>query len=131
MLESKSTKQRDHDEDVKKIAHIEAECDLQVERVKELESKLGYLEGELTSTKQEKVDLEKKLKKVEDEKTRLKSALNENNIELKELEKTLTGEVYIISCTVRWQGTWKLVHGCGESCRPEPKARWRHDSPQP
>ena len=22
-----------------------------------------------------------------------------------------------ISCTVRWQGTWKLVHGCGESCR--------------
>ena len=38
---------------------------------------------------------------------------------------------YIISCTVRWQGTWKLVHGCGESCRPEPKASWRHDSPQP
>ena len=30
---------------------------------------------------------------------------------------------YSISCTVRWQGTWKLVHGCGESCRPEPKAR--------
>ena len=29
-----------------------------------------------------------------------------------------------ISCTVRWQGTWKLVHGCGESCRPEPKARF-------
>ena len=27
-----------------------------------------------------------------------------------------------IRCTVRWQGTWKLVHGCGESCRPEPKA---------
>ena len=36
-----------------------------------------------------------------------------------------------ISCRVRWQGTWKLVHGCGESCRPEPKARWRHDSPKP
>ena len=31
--------------------------------------------------------------------------------------------LYIISCTVRGQGTWKLVHGCGESCRPEPKAR--------
>ena len=29
--------------------------------------------------------------------------------------------LYIISCTVRGQGTWKLVHGCGESCRPEPK----------
>ena len=37
----------------------------------------------------------------------------------------------IISCTVRWQGTWKLVHGCGESCRPEPKTRWRHDLTQP
>ena len=24
--------------------------------------------------------------------------------------------MYSISCTVRWQGTWKLVHGCGKSC---------------
>ena len=34
-----------------------------------------------------------------------------------------------ISCTVRWQGTWKLVHGCGESCCPEPTAVANHVAP--
>ena len=28
---------------------------------------------------------------------------------------------YCISCMIRWQGAWKLVQGCGESCCPEPK----------
>ena len=33
--------------------------------------------------------------------------------------------------TVRWQGTWKLVHGCGESCRNLTFGSGRHDLPQP
>ena len=29
----------------------------------------------------------------------------------------VTNHVAPSRSTVRWQGTWKLVHGCGESCR--------------
>ena len=90
LMETKDTKQRELLTETRTAARTEAERDLLRDQVTAAEERVTQMEAKATQA-------ETKVKQMQHEKDKLVSIIAENNQELKEMERLLTGE--FMHCT--------------------------------
>ena len=69
------------------------------------------LQSKISSLEEETQQLRSKLRSLVEKADKSEQYSRRNCLRLSGIPETADESVDIISCTVRWQGTWRLVHG--------------------